>query len=339
MGEINLQEIFIYIYNIAFIILYLWVINVASYAYKITNNNLFYYVELLFVILIIDSTFAFSFDLLKATNSGLNIFDRAYYLARVLFFLIAGDLYVKLVAKMLSQKTKPIFYLPIISVVILDIIHVIYFYNDNQTVVWQRSIQDAGIFVLCIFYYFYARKRQKQTKNDFLYNKVVFITALFMALSCIEGIVYFALYHLSSIAVQRLLSYMKVIGLSEDLFSVILSLLIIWFARQEEDIANKNQLEILLQHKMNQYQAMIHEKEVASEDSQVVGFCEYYKMTKRESEILRLVLKGKKNQEIADELFISVGTVKSHIYSIFKKLEVDRRSQLMHVFMEYKEEK
>lgn len=88
---------------------------------------------------------------------------------------------------------------------------------------------------------------------------------------------------------------------------------------------------------MNQYQAMIHEKENANEENQVIDFCKYYKMTKRESEILRLVLKGKKNQEIADELFISVGTVKSHIYSIYKKLAVDRRSQLMHIFMEYQE--
>ncbi|MDF7668119.1 helix-turn-helix transcriptional regulator [Lactobacillus sp. ESL0703] len=331
-----MQEIFVYIYNIAFIILYLWVINVSSYAYKATNNSIFYYVELLYVVLIIDSTFAFSFDLLRTANSGLNVYGRTYYFARILFFLIGGDLYVKIVAKMLMQKQKFLFYIPIIVVAVLDIGHVLFFYGDIHTVVWQRSIQDAGILMLCLLYAYKLHNGQ-QAVNQKYYNRAVLITGIFMFLSCIEGIIYFSLSSLNNLDLNKLLSYMKIIGFNEDLFSLIMSFLVIWFAKHEEIRADKMHLEILVQHKMNQYQAMIHEKEVASEEDQVVAFCEYYQMTKRESEILRLVLKGKKNQEIADELYISVGTVKSHIYSIFKKLAIDRRSQLMHVFMEYKE--
>ncbi|HET7627531.1 MAG TPA: response regulator transcription factor [Bacillales bacterium] len=50
-------------------------------------------------------------------------------------------------------------------------------------------------------------------------------------------------------------------------------------------------------------------------------------LTARELEILRLIADGKTNQEIADELFIAVKTVKTHITNIFSKLGVEDRTQ------------
>jgi len=47
----------------------------------------------------------------------------------------------------------------------------------------------------------------------------------------------------------------------------------------------------------------------------------------RELEVLELIVKGSSNQEIADQLFLSVSTVKTHISNIFLKLEVSRRTQ------------
>lgn len=50
-------------------------------------------------------------------------------------------------------------------------------------------------------------------------------------------------------------------------------------------------------------------------------------LTQRELEILRLIADGKTNQEIANQLFIAVKTVKTHITNIFSKLGVDDRTQ------------
>ena len=47
----------------------------------------------------------------------------------------------------------------------------------------------------------------------------------------------------------------------------------------------------------------------------------------RELEVLQLIVKGSSNQEIANQLFLSVSTVKTHISNIFLKLEVSRRTQ------------
>lgn len=50
-------------------------------------------------------------------------------------------------------------------------------------------------------------------------------------------------------------------------------------------------------------------------------------LTAREYDILFLLAKGYDNQTIADELFISLKTVKTHVSNILAKLEVDDRTQ------------
>jgi NarL family two-component system response regulator LiaR len=50
-------------------------------------------------------------------------------------------------------------------------------------------------------------------------------------------------------------------------------------------------------------------------------------LTNREMEVLLLMAQGKTNQEIADELFIAVKTVKVHVSNILSKLGVQDRTQ------------
>ena len=49
-------------------------------------------------------------------------------------------------------------------------------------------------------------------------------------------------------------------------------------------------------------------------------------LTRREREVLRMMASGKSNQEIADALFVSLGTVKVHVTHILAKLDVKSRS-------------
>ena len=50
-------------------------------------------------------------------------------------------------------------------------------------------------------------------------------------------------------------------------------------------------------------------------------------LTERELEVLRLMCEGKSNKEIGTNLFITEGTVKTHVKSIFYKLDVISRSE------------
>ena len=51
------------------------------------------------------------------------------------------------------------------------------------------------------------------------------------------------------------------------------------------------------------------------------------RITKREQEILALIAAGLTNKEIADRLFVSENTVKTHSSRLFEKLSVNRRTQ------------
>lgn len=50
-------------------------------------------------------------------------------------------------------------------------------------------------------------------------------------------------------------------------------------------------------------------------------------LSKRELEVLELMAQGLSNQEIADKLFVSLNTIKTHSAQLFEKMEVKRRTQ------------
>lgn len=63
---------------------------------------------------------------------------------------------------------------------------------------------------------------------------------------------------------------------------------------------------------------------ISSEYEQVL---ENYPLTERELEILELIVAGCSNAEIAEKLYITVGTVKTHVRNILNKLCADDRTQ------------
>ncbi len=60
-----------------------------------------------------------------------------------------------------------------------------------------------------------------------------------------------------------------------------------------------------------------------------------YTLSKRETEVLRLMFDGKSNYEISECLTISLSTVKKHVSSILAKLEVDSRTEAVSLAVRY----
>jgi DNA-binding NarL/FixJ family response regulator len=57
-------------------------------------------------------------------------------------------------------------------------------------------------------------------------------------------------------------------------------------------------------------------------------------LTRREIEIAKLLGRGSANKEIAEELHLSVATIKNHVHSVLHKLQVSRRSQVGNLLVE-----
>ena len=62
-------------------------------------------------------------------------------------------------------------------------------------------------------------------------------------------------------------------------------------------------------------------------DPEVEKVIETYPLTKRELEVLELIVSGCDNAEIAKRLYLTIGTVKTHVRGILSKLCVDDRTQ------------
>jgi len=65
------------------------------------------------------------------------------------------------------------------------------------------------------------------------------------------------------------------------------------------------------------------------QEASKVDISKEFNLTKRQIEILEGIQRGLSNQEIADELYISLNTVKYHTKNIYEKMGVKRRTQLM----------
>ena len=78
-------------------------------------------------------------------------------------------------------------------------------------------------------------------------------------------------------------------------------------------------------------ETIIIEKEVFIKDNSgfVLNEKEIEKLgiSKREMEVLQLMAEGLSNQEIAERLFVSLNTVKTHSSKVLEKLDVKRRTQ------------
>jgi len=74
-------------------------------------------------------------------------------------------------------------------------------------------------------------------------------------------------------------------------------------------------------------------------DGDAFSLClENYGITAREGEIVRLLIEGRTNEEIAARLFISNHTVKNHVHHVYQKLGIGNRVQLIQCFRSALEE-
>ncbi len=72
---------------------------------------------------------------------------------------------------------------------------------------------------------------------------------------------------------------------------------------------------------------VVETTEIEAIDPEVQGIIEAYPLTERELEVLELIVSGCNNADIAERLYITVGTVKTHVRNILNKLCANDRTQ------------
>jgi DNA-binding CsgD family transcriptional regulator len=92
-------------------------------------------------------------------------------------------------------------------------------------------------------------------------------------------------------------------------------------------------LKILAKHSSNHLNKLfeiekLKNKKTKDNNELILKAASNFNLSKREKEVLKLILKGKHNQEIANKLYISINTVKKHLSHIYNKTEVHNRTEL-----------
>jgi DNA-binding NarL/FixJ family response regulator len=77
---------------------------------------------------------------------------------------------------------------------------------------------------------------------------------------------------------------------------------------------------------------IIRSRYAVSQDARVIdqSIVKELNLNDREYEILTLISKGHSNQEIADQLFLALPTIKTHASNLYSKLDVNSRTQAIH---------
>lgn len=112
--------------------------------------------------------------------------------------------------------------------------------------------------------------------------------------------------------------YLSERNFSENIFAVYFAVLLIGHAL--------NVLSIRMKEAPVKTDANDLERHV---EEQMPFFRDAYKLSHRETEVLRLVVLGKANAEIAEELYLAVGTVKTHVHNILVKTNQKSRDDLV----------
>lgn len=128
--------------------------------------------------------------------------------------------------------------------------------------------------------------------------------------------------------------YVGKINIMEDALWACLTISCIIYARHYQDEFHMRRTEQLVRDRLNLYRLETEQRAAKQGADDIADFCALYELTPREQEVLSCVLAGQGNQQIANDLVISLGTVKAHVHSIYRKLSVSRRSELMGMFYE-----
>jgi DNA-binding CsgD family transcriptional regulator len=75
----------------------------------------------------------------------------------------------------------------------------------------------------------------------------------------------------------------------------------------------------------------VNSKQAEGWDKLPDAMLDRHSVSAREREIMSLILQGYSNQKIADSLYISLSTVKSHVYSVYQKLGIKSRAELFFI--------
>ncbi|OFU64083.1 helix-turn-helix transcriptional regulator [Enterococcus sp. HMSC14A10] len=301
----------IFVYNILLIILYSITMAFAINSYLKEKNKLFLLISLYLAFFIFDNIIIYMTEFI---NSFAQSYDQAFMSApavKTIIFMGNAFFSVSIIAELRKEKLKTLHYGLLIILAVWMITTPLM--PNSAFKVWLYYLGNQVFLFYLGFYCWRGTKKELPDINEGYLKKLAIINILFSILIVIEdSFVIFNVDQYSSLATK-----ISNRSLSEDIFSIIVCLLLLHFFLKERQVDGETSPE-------EQEQSILIQR-----------FCHAHQFTQRETEIFELLLFHHTNQEIADQLFLSLGTVKTHVHNIFIKLEIKKRTQIFALFEDF----
>jgi len=249
--------------------------------------------------------------LLKSETNISLLLNRFIFAVIINSLAVVGAVYflIKIVAKLNNVEIPKIInyvFTIILIIFILNYLFGLYLIFQFDSIKWLQitdMIVDIfawiSVFFVLIYFTFFANKNKKQ-----IYRKISISFFYFY-------LVFYILWSLSVVFPEPIRYY--TVFLTYIIFNLIP---LIWIP--------KYYLKFLISTKIDK------DKKTSKE------FIDRFNITKREEEIINLIISGKSNKQIAKILFISSSTVRNHIYRIYQKLNINSRLKLVNLIIEKK---
>ena len=302
----------IFLYNILLIVLYSLTMAIAIFYYIKDHDKLDLMIAGYLGFFILDNTVIYMTEFLTSFAHSYNEIFMSVPIAKTIIFLANGYFMLWLATRLTQQKMSRLHYALLILLAIwLSSVPLL---PNSALQVWLYYLPNQ----LLLFYigFYLLRQRKKTTLPAAYYLKSLQWLALASALAILieDTFVIFNVDVYNSLVVKIFNR-----NICEDLFSIIICVLI-------------------LRYYLKDRQKAAQSADKAQEDDAALrfqNFCRHYQFTQRETEIFSLLLSHKQNQEIADALFLSIGTVKTHVHNIFIKLEIKKRTQIFPLYEDF----
>lgn len=331
------MDMLIFIYNIFLIVLYTVAVTFTAIHYRHKKGQLSAVTAILFLFYIFDNIIIYMTEFLDGFSRLYDLQFMSVPAFKTLIFLVSSFCLASIQKQILPGKRTD---RDTAALVLLGLgLLFAPMAGDGALKVWLYYLPpQLFTFYLGASGLLYLKRNPEALDREMgSYRKLLWVTVLFSLLILIEDtIVIFSFDVYSNIMVK-----IHNRSVSEDIMSIIYSVYAIGYMTRQIQIPRVEVGEpgIHAQPPAPK-EPLISGQIPASSDANTafLHFVSHYQLTSREQDILRILLTDKNNQEISDTLFISLGTVKTHVHNIFQKVNVTKRSQLLRIYFEYQKD-
>ena len=325
------MAILLILYNIGLIILFTVVATLAAITYFKNKKRLYLVITLLFLFLILNNILIYLTEQLPWFSVKFNQLFMTTPSPKTILLVAHTFFLVLILTTTLSRKISFWQYGLVIShALVLLLVPML---PNNAFKIWIYYFPSDLVNITLASYGLATLKqatdKKKRTSNieikaksvttQVLLSKLMFITLIMTSLTIVEDS--YVIFFLDNYTFGNVRMTNR--SISEDILAIIYAITTIVYLSKK----------LLTVSQSKKYDANQQTDIVPTH----LQFIETYHMTSREAEVLLLLLQNKNNQDISRELYISMGTVKSHIHNIFSKLNVTKRNQVKLLYAEYQQ--